>query len=186
MSKNISYSVEPVKFVIKILWKFFFSAGSTGSNVQSGVVSLPIAQNSAPTVTSGETSQPILNLSSISGGTLLVENFLTSPDTYRDPVNAGYYSLGYPVSQATVGTSTPPYLIMYIAATQFFTIELLQEPIGETRTQVELYLEQHLGLTPDDLCKLNYTLSVPVSVNKIYAGKNLGFSFCPGATILPK
>lgn len=188
-----TYIIAIVVFVLLVgtglIVKFFFDArSSTGGDVQpAGAVGLPGAQNAVPTVTSGGTPRLVFNLFSVDGGTLSANNFLAYPDTYRDPVNAGYYSLGYPVNQTTeASTSTPPYLVMYIAATQFFTVELLQEPIGEARLQVELHLQQRLGLSPNDLCKLNYTLSVPVSVNKEYAGKNLGFSFCPGATVLPK
>jgi hypothetical protein len=35
------------------------------------------------------------------------------------------------------------------------------------------------------MCGLNYTVSVPYSVNAIYSGSNLGFSFCPDAVVLP-
>ena len=160
---------------------FFFGTTSTAdSTAQTDTTSLPVAQNTSP----DGTSRPVSYVSS--GDTLFVNNFLENADTYSDPVNPGYYSLGYPLNQTTTGTSSPPYLIMYIKTTQFFTIELLQEPIGETRTQVELFLEQRLGLTQNDLCELNYTISAPVSVSQEYAGRNLGFSFCPGATVLPK
>lgn len=155
---------------------FFRATSSTDDIAQSDTVGFPIAQNT--TVTSEAILQQSPNLPA--------DNLLMSPDTYRDPVNEGYYSLGYSVEQTMTGTSTPPFLIMYIEATRFFTIELLREPIGETRSMIELYLGQRLKLSPSDLCKLNYTLSVPVSVNQDYAGKNLGFSFCPGATVLPK
>ena len=160
---------------------FFFNVDSpTSSTGQTDTTSLPVAQNTSQ----DGTSRPVSYVSS--GDTSFVNNFLKNADTYSDPVNPGYYSLGYPLNQTTTGTSSPPYLIMYIETTQFFTIELLREPIGETRTQVELFLEQRLGLAQNDLCELNYTISAPVSVSQEYAGRNLGFSFCPGATILPK
>lgn len=171
-----------------LLAYFIGPAPSSEKTATPGTVSLPVSQNTVipAEIPKGISQSPVFDLSSADGGVLKVKNFLVSPDTYRDPINTGYYSLGYPINPAVESSSTPPFLVMYISETQFFTIELLQEPIGEARTQVELYLEQHLGLTPNDLCKLNYTLSVPVSVNQDYAGKNLGFSFCPGATVLPK
>lgn len=168
------------------IWTLFFSAKSPVVNtVPSGVGGLPIAQNANPPATSGGNIQQVLNLPATTGGTISTNNFLADSNTYPDPINPGYYSLGYPVDQPN-STSTPPFLIVYQSATKFFAIVLLQESIGPTRTQVEQYLEQHLGLSEKDLCSLNYTLSVPNLVNEQYAGQNLGFSFCPGATVLPK
>jgi len=46
-------------------------------------------------------------------------------------------------------------------------------------------LLQQLGISEQDACRLRYSVSVPFSVNPLYSGKNLGFSFCPGATPLP-
>lgn len=178
MKKTFITVIAVLILLVGVGFAVFFSRApnSTDDIVQSDTVGFPIAQNATAPVTSEENFQQPLNLPT--------NDFLTSPDTYQDPVNAGYYSLGNPINQTA--TSTTPYLIMYIESTRFFTIELVQEPIGEARTQTELYLEQRLGLSPSDLCKLNYTLSVPVSVSQEYAGKNLGFSFCPGATVLPK
>lgn len=178
MKKTFIVVIAAIVLLVGVGFVVFFSRGpsSTDDIAQSDTVGFPIAQNATAPVTPEKNLQQPLNLPT--------NDFLTSPDTYQDPVNAGYYSLGNPINQAA--TSTTPYLIMYIESTRFFTIELVQEPIGEARTQAELYLEQRLGLSPSDLCKLNYTLSVPVSVSQEYAGRNLGFSFCPGATVLPK
>ncbi len=184
MKKTIIIVIAVLVLIVgaSLLWMFFFGAKSPAvSNVQPSGTGLPIAQNAIPTVTTG----PVLNLPSASGGTLPANNFLTSPDTYPDPMNPGYYSLGYSVNQPD-SISTPPFLIEYQSTTKFFAIALLREPIGPTRTRVEQYLEQHLGLSQNNLCNLNYTLSVPNSVNEQYAGQNLGFSFCPGAVVLPK
>lgn len=160
----------------------FFSGSPAPSNNQTEPISLPTAQNSTAQVTSNAIG--VLNLPSTNGGSIQVNDFLSKAETYPDPVNEGYFSLGYPINQTTAST-TQPYAVMYIAATQFFTIELLQEPLGGTRNQAELFLEQYLGLTRSDLCRLNYTLSVSLAVSQSYAGKNLGFSFCPGAIKLP-
>ena len=43
---------------------------------------------------------------------------------------------------------------------------------------------QHLGISESDMCRLSYMVSVPNRVNTIYAGQNLGFSFCMGAVAL--
>jgi tetratricopeptide (TPR) repeat protein len=82
------------------------------------------------------------------------------------------------------GTFDAPYLIDYLSQTQAFNIMIYEEPIGEVRQQAEQYLEQQLGISQTDMCRLNYTVIAPNSVNQIYGGQNLGFSFCPGATQL--
>ncbi len=71
--------------------------------------------------------------------------------------------------------------IVYNSNNIFFGITLLEEPIGEARLQAEAYLVRLLDIPQADACRLNYAVSVSASLNPIYAGKNLGFSFCPGA-----
>lgn len=111
-------------------------------------------------------------------------SILDFPDTKEDPENPGYYYLRY----QTFGDDAvqePPYLIAYIAETQYFNIVLRTEPIGEVRKAVEDFLLQRLELTEDEMCRLNYTVAVPAFVNSEFSGTNLGFSFCPGAVPLP-
>ncbi len=108
-----------------------------------------------------------------------IQALLTRPDTKEDEVNPGYYYVGNQPGQEV------PYLVEYLKETDYFNIVLLQEPLRESRAAAENYLMQALGDTKKETCALHYTLSVPNSVNSSYAGINLGFSFCPGATKLP-
>ena len=104
-------------------------------------------------------------------------------------INAGYYYLGYHMKEGfpdPTASDNPPYVISYIDSTQYFNIALLQEPIGSVREEAQQYLMQHLGISQDQMCRLNYMVSVPDRVNSQFSSKNLGFSFCPGATVLPK
>lgn len=123
------------------------------------------------------------------GKAISTTNFIADPATVKDPINAGYYYLGYHVNEGVpdpTATDNPPYVIEYIAETNYFNIALLQEPIGEQRLAAEQYLMARLGITPDQMCRLDYMVSVPDRINSYYSGKNLGFSFCPGATALPQ
>lgn len=113
------------------------------------------------------------------GGTLEIKDFLSDPQTKEDQANKGYYFLG---NQPDVPN---PYVIVYIADTHYLNISLLQEPIGKSRTEAENYLLEHFRLSKDQLCSLDYTLTVPDFVNSTYSDENLGFSFCPGAVVLP-
>lgn len=111
-------------------------------------------------------------------------DLLNDADVVEDPVNPGYYYLGY----QTFGPNAvqdPPYLITFIKETNYFNITLLKEPLGETRASAERYLMDKLGATGEQLCQLNYTVGVPDAVNSVYSSMNLGFSFCQGAVRLP-
>ncbi|MBU6323114.1 MAG: hypothetical protein KGI41_00060 [Patescibacteria group bacterium] len=129
------------------------------------------------------------SLAASDGGTVLAANFLSDPKTVKDPINQGYYYLGYHpyegVSDSTA-TNTPPYLILYEADSGSFSIALLQEPIGQTRIDAEQYLMSMLGIPQDQLCRLKYSVSVPYWINSAFAGKNLGLSFCPDSVVLPQ
>ena len=176
-------------FVVIVLFltvSYLFSGSKTVAPNPSPA-ELPMAGSAAPT--SGTSSGQSVVISTSGGGTVAVNNILNDPNTIADPTNQGYYYVGYhPAFGATSTTTTAgpvPYLIEYISATSYFNIEILQEPIGATRLAAEAYLAQHLGISQGSLCQLNYMVSVPYWVNQTYAGKNLGFSFCPGATVLP-
>lgn len=168
-----------------IVWLFGRTAPATTSP-STGSVTLP---NAGPSAQQSGTSTDLITINGTAGNSIRTKDFLADPAAGEYP-NTGYYYLGY--HTATEGTSdptatsNPPYLIEYIATTQYFTIELLQEPIGSVRAAAEQYLMAHLGITQNQMCRLNYMVSVPDRVNSQLASRNLGFSFCPGATALPK
>ena len=113
--------------------------------------------------------------------TIVVSDFRKATTTIEDTNNPGRYHLAGGTGLAQVEA---PYLIVYTESDQSFNISLELEPLADTRRQAEQYLMQNLGITQDDMCWLRYAVLVPYEVNQIYAGKNLGFSFCPGATQL--
>ncbi len=161
----------------------YLNGQTTGSNNSGSVTTTP-----PPSTTSTPTGgNPTIPLATTDGGTV-VANDITQDPAAGKYSSSGYYYLGYhtPDSEATdtAATENPPYLISYIGSSQYFIIELLEEPLADTRTQAEQYLMVHLGVSQTDMCRLKYMVSVPNSVNPIYAGTNLGFSFCPGAVQL--
>ena len=121
------------------------------------------------------------------GGSTATTNFLNDPAVVKDSINPGHYFIGphpYIGIADSTATESPTYIIEYIQSDNSFTIGLLTEPIATTREDAERELTKVLGLGKDQMCQLNYMVSVPSRVNAIYSGKNLGFSFCPGATTL--
>lgn len=177
--------ITAVLIVVAVAWAMLASDSSSVPEKMFPGVTLPIAGNTIEIPTSSIGQEAGMDLAIGDGATLRVDNFLASPDTYVDPANEGYYSLGYSVGEPGA-VSPQPFLVMYIAPTQFFIIELLQEPLGEVRSLAEQYTARRLGISPSDLCRLNYTIGTSARVNTTYAGRNLGFSFCPGATVLPE
>lgn len=112
------------------------------------------------------------------------DSLLQNPDVKEDTNNPGNYFIGNQPDMSTeVGSK--PYIITYTAKTKYFNIVLTQEPIGEVRQNAEKYLMQILSLTEDQMCRLDYSVYTPTTVNDQYAGTNLGFSFCPNAVKLP-
>ena len=126
-----------------------------------------------------------LILKTTSGATLTVRNFIIDSDTVADPQNEGYYHLGehFPLDGSPVETY-PPFAIMYVAQTQYFNISLTSEPISKARSDAEQYLLTHLGLSEEQLCQIDYMVSVPYFINQFYTSQDLRFSFCPGSVPL--
>lgn len=146
-------------------------------NLDIGVQgTLPLSQTGTQTIADQEVK---MNLKMTNGSQVAVRNFLASAGTRKDPENAGYYTLGDQQSQSTT------YLITYIDETNYFNIVLVKEPLGHARTQAETYLTNTLGISKEEMCLLDYTISVPNAVNSNFSGVNLGFSFCPSAVKLP-
>jgi hypothetical protein len=158
---------------------FWLANGNKTSTTSSENIGFPVANSVAQKTTIATTTN----------ATTPTKDFLKDPATVKDPINPGYYYLGYHVNEGVpdpTATNTPPYIIEYISATQYFNIALLQEPIGTVRKEAEQFLMADLGISQKQMCQLNYMVSVPDNVNSQYSGINLGFSFCPGATELPQ
>lgn len=125
------------------------------------------------------------------GKPIRVREFLKDETVLLDKANPGTYliagNLGSCVNDPAKCQAGPevPFNIYYEAGPQAFTIALITEPLGVNRAEAERALQDRLGIPRGDMCRLNYYVSTSVYVNEQYAGKNLGFSFCPGATILP-
>lgn len=183
--------IVPLLFIILALVAAFMLRSPAAEPVPStgGPDPLPVAGD-RPTTDTGAPAGMVggMTLASVDGGTIGVKNFLSDPVTVADQIIKGYYYLGYHTAEGlndATATDTPPYVISYAADTQYFNIALLREPIGAVRKEVEQYLALHLGISETDLCRLKYMVSTPERVNATFASRNLGFSQCPGAAVLP-
>lgn len=153
---------------------------------------LPVA-DSVPGETPGAvgTSSATITFTNRSSDVIVVKDFIHNGETIADTVNPGSHvlagTLGYCLADGTcpAGYPTTKFSVSYNAETHFFTVVLLEEPLGTTRLEAEQFLIDRLGVTTQTLCAVDYSVGTPYWVNEGYAGKNLGFSFCPGATKLP-
>jgi hypothetical protein len=127
------------------------------------------------------TTQPPLTVVGVSDSQVLVKDFKKDTSTVTSPNLPGHYFLAGGLNPSATHA---PYSIMYVDADQSFNISLWTEPIGDVRKQAEQDLLNRLGIGEQDACFLRYSVLVPYSVSPLYSGKNLGFSFCPGATQL--
>lgn len=128
-----------------------------------------------------ETTQPgtfaqSTSLSLSDGSTVSVPAFI---DNSQPEWASNEY--GYAVSES----KDPSYGILYYPNDSGFLISLLTEPLGEARRAAEQELRSKLQLTNAQLCKLKAQVFTSNGVSEVYAGQDLGLSFCPGAVQLP-
>ena len=179
------------------LFFLFSNPKSDGNEIISPTPGLPVAGSNVPvenvsgSFATSTTGKAMMSLSTKSGA-LVVIDFIHNGETIADVVNPGSYvlagTLGYCLANGTCpsGYVTSDFSVLYNEKMNFFDIVLLKEPLGTVRFKAEQFLVDRLGITEQQACSLNYSIGAPYWVNTIYSDKNLGFSFCPGATVLPK
>ena len=174
----IIIGVVVILIIAVVIAAFALKPAATQPNQANTQTQFP---NSGNTNTSSSTSQ-LLSVATLTGGSVLVKNFENSPTTAKDPTGDGYYYVSGGLYQ---NQTHAPYQIFYDSEHQYFGITLYKEPLGQYRTQAENELMQDLGISQQQMCSLNYDISVGQGINDLYVGQNLGFSFCPGAVALP-
>jgi hypothetical protein len=181
--------------VLAALWYVMFAPKTV---VPQTIVTNPTLPSSGTVQTnsSGGTQGPhtiqTITVTSQSGASVTSKDFLNNGMTIPDEVNKGKYllagNLGYCYSDPQKCQAAPAnnFSVYYDSVQKSFLIDLTEEPIGQARLDMEQFMLSTLGLPQSEMCSLNYLVSVTRYVNSQFAGKNLGFSFCPGATVLPK
>ncbi|MBU6388570.1 hypothetical protein KGQ72_01700 [Patescibacteria group bacterium] len=176
---------------------FFLFAGSPKTvSTTPPTPGFPMASTTAPNpvvpVGSAGTSTATISFATPSGTVVTVKDFVHNGETVQDVQNPGSYvlagSLGYCLADGSCpsGASTTDFSVSYNEKTHFFNVILLKEPLGAVRLEAEQFLTDRLGIAGQQACGLNYFVGTPYWVNATYDDRNLGFSFCPGATELPK
>ncbi|MEK7079964.1 MAG: hypothetical protein AAB901_01620 [Patescibacteria group bacterium] len=165
----------------------FFAPSRTTTNPPDNAGTFPGGGNA--TTTPGTTGQMQVVLQN--GQQVTAQDVVHNGTTVEDPANPSTYyiagSSGYcnPDGSCPSGVPSEDFNIVYNATEQTFIIALLKEPLGEARQAAEELLLQKLGIAKTQMCALKYYVGTDAYTNEQYAGMNLGFSFCAGATKLP-
>lgn len=182
--------------ILGILW-YMAPARSTTPKTTESAVTLPVsgsAANPSSSTSIATSSQgiPLMTLTVQDGSTIVTHDFIHNGVTIPDTANTGQYllagNLGYCFSDPQQCQAAPSsdFNVYYNSTRQSFIIALTKEPIGQARLDMEQFMLATLGITQQQMCSLNYFVGVTKYINAQFSGKNLGFSFCPGATVLPQ
>ena len=176
---------------LAFVWFFFLHPSAQTTTPQQQSVTFPSSGTVTTNPSSTASGASTMLVGSLSGNAIVTSDCIHNGTTIPDTANAGHYllagNLGYCVSdpQKCQAGPTTDFNVFYDSTNGSFTVALLKEPLGQVRVEMEQFLMQTLGITQEDMCRLNYYVGTTSSVNPRYDSKNLGFSFCPGATALP-
>jgi len=163
----------------------FFDDESPATIVQTPAPGLPTEletdqpNSNTNTATSTRTGSAY-NVKGEDGRIIAVRDFTDS--AVEDKNNRGVMYLAGEDEEGFVEET--PYVISFFSEDQSFTVSLFAQPINAIRRRAESDLLNQLGLSEGEACFLRYVVLVPFDIDKNYAGRNLGFSFCPGAVEL--
>lgn len=180
--------VAAVAIIGGMVW-YFLAPTAPATPIGQGGATLPAA-SSTQTLPGGSGTQLTRTIYGTDGSTVVVNDFIGNGVTLAEPQNPGIYVLQGPTGYCDTSScpragAATDFRVEYDASSTTFNIALTQEPIGQSRLNAEQFLESTLGLQQQALCGLRYYIGTTIGVNDSYAGENLGFSFCPGATKLP-
>lgn len=198
MNNKLIVVIVAVVVLAALGWFLFFASSSkpaatstapTGTLPISGSVPVPVSTGAS---SSGSYGSDTMTVPALSGGSVVMADFVHNGVTLPDSANVGRYllagDLGYCATEPQKCQAGAPtdFNIFYDSTSGSFTIALLKEPLGQVRLAMEQSLMSTLSISQVDMCKLNYYVGTTFDINALYSTKNLGFSFCPGATVLPK
>jgi hypothetical protein len=133
------------------------------------------------TVPGSIASESRLSLVTTAGDTLSVPDFTKG----KEPIafaGESYYFL-YGPEYSSEGFA---YSVQYHTTDSSFLIELLAEPLGESRDKAKEYLRELLKVPAASLCDIRVRVVVSAAMNQQFAAsENLGLSGCPGSVELP-
>jgi hypothetical protein len=115
---------------------------------------------------------------------------LQKEDKLEIPTNKGTVNINNvyknPVEQLSQNgvsfTQNSDYYMSFYPKNNGFLITLLNPDLEKARSEAENDFINKLGITKDQACSLNVSITIPNSVSTKYSGGIYNFSFCPGST----
>lgn len=83
-----------------------------------------------------------------------------------------------PGNRIVIMVETEEYNLGYTSIDSTFGITILKTPVSEYKAKAERAFLERLGITPEEACRLTVHVGVPVSVDEVQSGRNLGLGFC--------
>lgn len=194
---RILVAVLLLAIAVGVLWIVFKPTASDTPAPTGPTVTLPVSGGVNPgvvtTTPNASTTVPrgTRVIADAKGIALETRDFLKDETVRPDRSTPGRYllagNLGTCIGDqvACQAGALVPFNIFFNEVSQVFSVGITDEPIGENRRLAEQTLEKLLGLGQPEMCRLKYYVGTSEQVNKAFGGKNLGFSYCPGATVLP-
>jgi hypothetical protein len=117
-------------------------------------------------------------------GTVRVKDFLQTDqvELLSETATTKYYRIA-----SEQGDETPIYEIFYSVVPSGvggITVSLQDTNLFFARDRAEAALQELLGLPQEAMCELQITVNTPRTTSEEFSGRDLGLSFCPGATAL--
>jgi hypothetical protein len=126
------------------------------------------------------------------GPTQRVNDFLNNGETVADPNNPGQAQYIMATSDDQCSPPTPCYgarthgfSILYFGKDDSFVVGLSTPELSQDRLAAQQFLQDRLGVSPEDMCKLKISVLTSSGVNPNLAGQELGLGYCPGGVNLP-
>jgi len=134
-----------------------------------------------PAVTGGPTTAARPQLTLTDGSTMPVPKFILDTETTT--------TLGPSVFRDIAGGQQSSYWLSYLPHNRensriSFNVVINAVPLATTRLEAEHALRTQLGVTNQQLCKMEVSVSVFRWVDERYSDRNLGLSFCNNAVPL--
>ena len=105
-------------------------------------------------------------------------------DTEIGPVEVNdFYStaVGETGTNGVILAQTDKYIISFYPSRHEFIISLTSPLLATARTEAELKFLEITGVTEKEACALDVYITTQIGISRAYAGKEFGFSFCPGS-----
>jgi|GEM_PF-1614553 len=182
LGKKIIYFIISVVTIIILIFIISWFLAEDPVIIEDPQDSADIADSSGFGLSTG-VSPPVVSvddgpsLLAYDGKRVFVRDFMQDDDTV-------VYTNDTVILGQEEGLDGIQYQIFYFPEDGSITVSLLSEPLHISRQLAEQELIDSLGIARKYLCGFDIWITVPGFVSEAYSGRNLGLSFCEGATIL--